>query len=67
MKAGSLRLPRCGTGARYGAIGLDQQAVFGRHARRLAQRFRLRKREHAAEAQVKSEIQRLPRFRRSAA
>ena len=48
------------------AIGLDQEAVVGRDARRLADRFGLGKRQHAAETQVEAAIERLARLGRVA-
>ena len=64
--AGSLRLPRCGTGARYGAVGLDQQPIVRRNPRGLAEFRRFRKRQHAAEAQMEAEIQAFARLLRVA-
>ena len=50
-------------GREIGAVGLDQQAIVGRDARGLADGFGLGKREHAAEAEVEAEVERLARLR----
>ncbi len=65
-KAGSLRLPRCGTGARYGR---RSRAAAGPPARSGPRRagLRLRESDHAAETQIETQVQSLARFRRAAA
>ncbi len=53
-------------GGQVGAVGLDQESIVGHERRGLTHRFGLGKSEHAAEAQMKAERQRLPGLRRVA-
>src|SRR5258708_23869998 len=47
-------------------VGLDQQPVRRGQPRRLADRLGLGKCQHAPEAQMESQVERFPRFRRAA-
>ena len=59
-KAGSLRLPRCGTGARYGRVGLDQQPVERRPRGSASSSAPVPEGDHAAERDIVAQVERRP-------
>ena len=61
-QAGSLRLPRYGTGARNGASVSTSSRSSGTNARDLAQRLGLRERHDAGQRDVEPEVERPPRL-----
>ena len=55
-----------GHGGEIGSVGLDQQSIERNHPRGFPRRLGFGKSEHAAEAEMEPEIERLPRLGRSA-
>ena len=58
--AGWFGLPRCGTGARYGTVGLGEHPIERAQPRRVVQVGRRLERDDAAERQVRAAVEALP-------